>query len=291
MSNRLLAILALLLLLSGTVPAQASTSPWSDIDTGMQIALFAPPQTPDEPTILVALRIDPNLWNFSLHCATDRDGRALSLGAWAEQFGLTAAINASMYLPDARSSTAYLRSGGHINNPRIASKFGSFFVAGPKDPTLPNADLLDRTVDAWAERLDRYDMVVQNYRLISTNRRILWPQGGPVYSIAAVGQDGSGAILFLHCREPMTAFDFATMLLALPLDIRDVMYVEGGPQAGMLLHTEDSMRIWMGRHRADFWSTGNADAPLPNILGVTRRPDMQDPPVFVHLQQPAHLQP
>lgn len=291
MNSRRLAVLALFALLLALVAHPAHAGTWSDVDTGLQIAVFSPPETPEGPTVLVALRIDPNVWDFSLHTATGDGGTPLSLGAWAERLGLTAAINASMYLPDVRTSTGYLRAGEHINNQRITTKFGSFFVADPDDPSLPGADLLDRTTDPWSERLPHYRMVVQNYRLISANRRILWPQGGPVYSIAAVGQDASGSIIFLHCREPMTAYDFATMLLTLPLDIRDVMYVEGGPQAGLLLHTQEQTRIWMGRHRADFWGTGNAEAPLPNILGVKRRPDRCTRPLFEQPELPATPQP
>lgn len=44
---------------------------------------------------------------------------------------------------------------------------------------LPEADLLDRTVDDWEALLPRYRMVVQNYRLISSDRRLLWTPGGP----------------------------------------------------------------------------------------------------------------
>ncbi len=291
MHGKCLATLALIALLLQFASPSAHAGPWSEVETGLQIAVFSHPDTAEGPTVLVALRIDPNLWDFSLHTATGEGGYPLSLGAWAEKLNLGAAINSSMYLPDVRTSTGFLKAGEHVNNPRVTTKFGSFFVAAPDDPTLPQADLLDRTIDPWAERLPHYNMVVQNYRLISTNRRILWPQGGPEYSIAAVGQDGSGAILFLHCREPMTAHAFASMLLALPLDIHDVMYVEGGPQAGLLLHSQSQTRIWMGRHRADFWGTGNAEAPLPNILGARKRPETCPRPLFDFPQLPPTPQP
>lgn len=60
-------------------------------------------------------------------------------------------------------------------------------------------------------------MVVQNYRMISSDRRLLWKPGGPKHSISAVGRDGTGAILFILCREPITGVDFGALLLALPL--------------------------------------------------------------------------
>ncbi|MEI3478052.1 MAG: hypothetical protein V8Q84_01855 [Bilophila sp.] len=62
---------------------------------------------------------------------------SLSLGEWARRKDLVAAINASMYLPDGVTSTGYLRAGDVINNGRIASLFGAFFVAGPDAGDLP----------------------------------------------------------------------------------------------------------------------------------------------------------
>lgn len=79
-----------------------------------------------------------------------------------------------MYLPDGVTSTGYLRTGETVNNGRVVSKFGAFFVAGPDSPDLPGADLLDRSTDDWENLLPHYTMVVQNYRMISSDRRLLW---------------------------------------------------------------------------------------------------------------------
>ncbi|MGJ3521445.1 phosphodiester glycosidase family protein [Nitratidesulfovibrio sp. D1] len=266
------------------------TPGWTELDTGLQLGIFPAPDAPDGPERIVAVRIDPAYYEFSLHTTSEEGEPALSLTDWARRHDLNAVINASMYLPDARTSTGYLRNGAHLNNPRIGGNLGAFFVFGPlssdlpqadlPQADLPQADLLDRTADPWETLLPQYRSVVQNYRLIGANRRILWPQGGPLYSVAAVGQDGSGAILFLHCREPLTAWRFATILLALPIDIRDVMYVEGGPQAGLYLRTPVRTDIWMGRHPADFWSGGNAAAPLPNVLGARRKATPPQPGLF-----------
>lgn len=283
------AVLAILLLFAlpahaaeaRTDRARAAGAPvWTELDTGLQLGIFAAPDAPDGPERIVAVRIDPACYEFSLHTTSEEGEPALSLPDWARRHDLTTVINAGMYLPDVRTSTGYLRNGAHLNNPRIGNNLGAFFVFGPRSPELPPADLLDRTADPWETLLPQYRSVVQNYRLIGANGRILWPQGGPQYSVAAVGQDGSGAILFLHCREPLTAWRFAAILLALPIDIRDVMYVEGGPQAGLYLRTPARADIWMGRHVADFWSGGNADAPLPNVLGARRKVVPPQPGLF-----------
>ena len=169
----------------------------------------------------------------------------MPLEAWATRKGLIAATNASMYLPDGVTSTGYLRTGETVNNGRVVSKFGAFFVAGPDSPDLPGADLLDRSTDDWENLLPHYSMVVQNYRMISADRRLLWKPGGPKHSISAVGRDGTGAILFILCREPITGVDFGALLLALPIDVRVVMYTEGGSLAGLFLRTPVRSQIWL----------------------------------------------
>lgn len=308
---------------------------WRMLEKGLELGLF-PAQFGDSKFEVVVLRIDPAEFVFSVYTVS-QNGRALSLGEWARQHGLVAAINASMYLPDGVTSTGYLRVGETINNGRIVSKFGAFFVADPIRPggsegilepvgnvisetaaapelpaaeldspepssgtsenkansvdsspeeavspvsvnssrenisALPEADILDRSADNWEPLLPRYRMVVQNYRLISSDRRLLWTPGGPRHSIAAVGKDGAGRILFFLCREPLTGVEFGTLLLALPIDVHVVMYTEGGSQAGLLLDSATYKQIWMGRYLADIWTSGNLSAPLPNVIGIRRR--------------------
>lgn len=128
-----------------------------------------------------------------------------------------------------------------------------------------------RTPPGWEEQLKRYRLVVQNYRMISADRRILWSPGGPLYSISAVAVDGEGQILFLHCRQPVEAYAFAQQLLHLPLNVRTVMYVEGGGQAGLLVRSPALTRELVGQSAAGLLVTGDLRALLPNVLGARRR--------------------
>lgn len=220
---------------------------------------------------LTALRIDPEKFDFEL-CASSADGKGpRTLDTWGEERDLVAAINASMYREDGTTSTGYMRGGGHVNNPRLVDRFGAFFVAGPDAADLPRAAIIDRDMPDWKERIGRYDLVIQNYRMINADRRILWSPGGPLYSISAVAQDGAGHILFLHSRAPVEAYAFAQQLLHLPLDVRTVMYVEGGAQAGLLVRSHSLRRDMGGLHAPSLLVTGNLKALLPNVLGVRRK--------------------
>ena len=243
---------------------------WQELEAGLQFASFASSQA-ENATNIDMLRIDPALFRFSLHSVSAEGPAPHSLPDWAEQEDLALAINASMYLPDRVTSTGYLRYGAHVNNPRIHSKFGAFFVAEPDMPDLPLAAILDRERDLWAEQLPHYMLVVQNYRLIDTDGKVLWLPGGPEHSIAAVGQDRQGHILFIHCSTPMTGEAFAAALLRLPLALRSLMYVEGGSQAAMLARCPKLSRLWIGQSSTGFLQRTENGTALPNVLGVRRR--------------------
>lgn len=224
---------------------------------------------------LTVLRIDPENFDFILCAAGEGGQKAATLKDWAAAKGLAAAINASMYLPDNRTSTGYMRSGTYVNNPRIMGRFGAFFVAGPRKAGIPRACIIDRDQPGWRERLDDYDLVIQNYRMTNGDRRILWSPGGPLYSISAVAEDGSGHILFLHSQKPVEAYSFVQQLLHLPLDARTVMYVEGGAQAGLLVNSGGLKRELAAPHAPSLLVTGNLAAILPNVLGILPRSERQ----------------
>lgn len=246
---------------------------WRQLEPGLEFGEF---QLTDSEALLTALRIDPANFDFIL-CARSQDGGSLrSLNQWADQYKLTAAINASMYLPDASTSTGYMRQNGHFNNRRVVQRFGAFFVAGPDKPDLPGAAIVDRDDPQWEARISHYRLVIQNYRMTSADRRILWSPGGPHYSISAVAQTGDGRILFLHCRQPVEAYAFAQQLLHLPLNVRTVMYVEGGGQAGLLVRSAGWKRELAGLSAAGLLVTGDLRAQLPNVLGAVRKVNAKD---------------
>jgi uncharacterized protein YigE (DUF2233 family) len=224
-------------------------------------------------SIYMLVRIDPARYKFTLHMASE-DPPARSLVQWAARHELCAAINAGMYLPDRTTSTGYMRGANHINNKRIGGKLGAFFVANPRSDLpqkeqldLPPVDIIERGDPEWEDRLARYSLVVQNYRLISREGRILWPEGGAEHSIAAIARDREGRIIFILCDRPLSPTRFATYLRRLPLSLGTVMYVEGGGQAGIVLRERTTYTVWMGR-QSILQIMGHPDAPLPNIIGV-----------------------
>ncbi len=214
----------------------------------------------------VALRMDPQRCEIVLCSAALDGGLPRTPEQWAREYRLSAVINAGMYLPDGLTSTAYMRSGDKVNNGRIAEKYGSFFVASPRQPSLPEAALLDKDVDDWKVLLPQYEFAVQNFRLIGPEGVQRWPENGPRHSIAAVGMNAKGEIFFLHYETPVSVYEFVRVLREESgLNLTRAMYVEGGAQAVLGLWTPTEKIYRIGRHPANFLLGGPI---LPNILGV-----------------------
>ena len=272
---------------------QVPSLSWSVLLPGLELGIAELPESRSRETgsVFVFLRIDPAKYPFSLHMASEA-GASYSLVDWSLRENLRAGINASMYLPDNITSTGYMRKGDVVNNARIGGKLGAFFVAGSRNETVKAADIIERESEYWRSLLDDYDIVVQNYRLISSAGKVLWSSGGPENSIAAIAKDVRGRIIFTLCQEPLTAERFALYLKSFPLALKTVMYVEGGAQAGLFLRLDNVegtpgngqvalpgataiplsdgvIHIWKGRQNL-LKMRGNPHAILPNILGVPR---------------------
>ncbi len=259
----------LIILFLAALPIQVKAEKnWANIEQGLDMANFA--VSGQANTTIVALRFKQSFFDFQLYSISEDKTAPKTLTQWAQQYELVAAVNASMYLPDGITSTGHMRKGSYVNNKHIAKNFGAFFLSNPIVSNIEKSRVVDRDTKEWEVLLSQYQTVIQNYRLINSKRKILWSASEQEHSIAAVAEDGSGNILFLHCREPMKAHDFAQALLQLPLDVRTVMYVEGGVQAGLALNTAENNFFWGGWHPSDIFM-GAVSVALPNIIGVTRK--------------------
>jgi uncharacterized protein YigE (DUF2233 family) len=266
---------------------------WTTLEKGLELGLAQLPESvvKGNGACFVVIRIAPDHHEFTLRMASE-EGQSRSLPDWSLRGDLRAGINASMYLPDNRTSTGYMRRRDSVNNSSIGGRLGAFFVAGPRKPGLAEAAIVERDEPGWRDTLNAYDIVVQNYRLVNKGGVILWPDGGPEHSAAAVAVDGQGKVLFILSQEALTPMRFASYIKAFPIDVRSVMYVEGGAQAGCFVRTDDSrakggtsdaafagavpvpvpggvIHVWKGRQNV-LNLRGSPQAVVPNIIGIVR---------------------
>lgn len=273
---------------------------WRTLQPGLELGLTTLPESrplpahsgraPRQDACFVVLRIDPQRHSFTLSMASET-GQARSLADWSREERLLAGINAAMYREDMLTSTGYMRRGDTVNNSRIGGRLGAFFVAGREEDGAPGADIIEKGSPGWEARLEEYAIVVQNYRLVSSDGRLLWPDAGQEHSMAVVSKDGAGNILFILSQQPLSVSRFTWYLQHLPLDLATVMYVEGGRQAGLFVRLPasadeqarsvpqefpgataydvpgGSVHVWKGRQSL-LGARGNPDATLPNIIGV-----------------------
>jgi hypothetical protein len=189
---------------------------------------------------------------------------------WVREHKVLAVINASMFQDDHRTSVGYMRDGDRVNNGRW-NRDNAVFAAGPRDPSLPPVQILDRQCQDAPALAARYRVLVQNIRMLDCAGRNVWARQDRRWSTASVGSDGAGRVLLIHARSPWSTHDFIEILRALPLDLKRLMYVEGGPEASLYLEVEGKAVVAeMGSFETGFREDdGNGTFwPLPNVIAV-----------------------
>ncbi|MCF8066767.1 MAG: phosphodiester glycosidase family protein [Desulfarculaceae bacterium] len=264
----------MLLALAFALPSLAA-GPWQPWRPGLESARFAlegsgPSPRPE----LVVLRIDPARFAFRLLCAGNRGGKARTAREWSREFGLTAVINASMYMKDQLTSVGLMLAKGYVNNPRPAKGQNALLALDPLKRGLPPVRLYDLTQTPIGRLRLRYAALIQNYRLFTPAGKNLWKREDQKWSSAMVGQDHRGRVLFMICREVYPMTKMVERLLALPLGLRAAMYVEGGPEATLYAKEGDREISVVGSFgsRPEQTQANTEQWALPNVIGVVPIP-------------------
>ncbi len=262
----LLAALAAALLTADAAPAPAAPA-WRTLEPGLEYGLFdGPPGAPGDGKIAVA-RLDPEVFELHLlNASAPGQGTPLSAREWALRAGAAAAINASMYQPDYKTAVSMMRTREHVNQGHV-TRDRAALVFDRLDRSVPPVRIVDRDCEDLETARKRYGTVIQSIRMLSCEGKNVWAPSERRFSVAAVGTDGKGRVLFIHARSPWPVHDLVEALLALPLDLRRAMYVEGGPEAQLFVRGGGVEVERLGAAPAD---TG-AGWPVPNVIAAVRR--------------------
>lgn len=249
--------------------------PWIQLEPGLEFGAFiSPEKSPVGDNLIRILKIDPTHFQFRLlNASASSEGKRLSAKQWAQQNGMVAAINASMYQADKRTSVSLMKTFGHVNNSWY-SKDRALLVFDPKTESLPQAQILDRDCQKVSQLRTLYHTLVQSIRMISCDGKNVWEQQDKKWSTAAIGMNQTGDILFIHVRSPFSTHDLIDNLLKLPIQLKRAMYVEGGSEAQMYIHSGNNELEFVGSYST---GTSETDAnslawPIPNVVGITRLP-------------------
>jgi len=231
-------------------------------------ASLAPPVPVGDRRITI-VRVDPSRYRLRLLTARS-DGGARPLPAWVRDFGLTGAINASMYHPGG-GSTGMLVRDGHIEVARDNPSFGGVLAFGPRSSGLPPMRALGRSCggfDLPRLRAD-YRSLVQNYRLLDCDGAAIPWVDRKAYSAAAIGMDAEGHLVLVHSRTPYRMRTFARMLAEPRHRLHSLMFVEGGPEASLFVEAGGHAVREVGSYETGFREDDSNREfwELPNVLG------------------------
>ena len=245
---------------------------WDVLEPGLE---FATAQSPIPAAVgdslIRLLRVDPARFELTLLNSSAAGGTSRTAKEWAASYGLVAVINASLYQADHSTSVSLMKARGHTNNPRL-SKHNAVLLFDRLDAGVPPVQIVDRTCRDLGALRDHYAAAVQSIRMVSCTRHNVWsPQPEKKWSAAAIGLDTKGRLLFVHVRSPLSTHDLIDALLALPLDLRETMYVEGGPEAQLYISAGGRQLEFVGSHGSSFAGIENNYAlPIPNVIGLKR---------------------
>ncbi len=265
-------VLATVLSAGAAAPAPGPGE-WQVLEPGLEFGTFRAPKRAEAGDSLVrVLRIDPRRWELRLlNASAPEQGRMHTARDWCQENGLVAAINASMFQTDYRTSVSLMRTRTHVNNKRL-SKDNTVLAFDRVDDSVPPVQIIDRQCQDLETLRKKYGSLVQSIRMISCRGENVWKQQPHKWSTAAIGSDGQGNVLFIHVRSQYSTHDLADILLALPLDLKSAMYAEGGAEAQLYVSAGGQELEFVGRYgSALLEGVGAAAIPIPNVVGVGQR--------------------
>jgi len=253
--------------------ALACPAPVRELGPGItheRVAIDGTPAIPTTDDCLDVVRID--LGGHRLRVLTAlHDGGARALDRWLTDEKLVAGINAGMF-HDTLRSVGLLVTADAINNADDNPAFGGFLAFDPVDPASPPLVVAGRDCpdfDLTGLRA-RYRSISQSYRLVGCDGEAITWKDPKAYSAAAIGVDRDGRLVLLHARAPHRMRELSKT--AATLDLAGAIFVEGGPEASLVVRARDGAVSRVGSFETGFLEDDSNQAlwQLPNILGVER---------------------
>jgi hypothetical protein len=197
----------------------------------------------------------------------------MSVKEWARRFGFLAAINAGMYQSDISTSIGFMKNFEHVNNSWFSKNLKAVLAFNPKDDFRPGVRIIDTSCSDFAGLREKYNTFIQGIRMIDCGQRNVWGREDKSWSIAALGVDKDGNVLFIFTRSPYMVHDFIEIILGLPISIYNAIYLEGGVEASLYVSSGGFEMEKVGGYGTRFYNKyGNsASWPVPNVIGIVRK--------------------
>ena len=252
--------------------AGATESPWVALGGGLELGRFPLAGQGFPPAQVHVLRVDPRLWELTLHGLPSKESGGYTAREWSRREGLVAAINAGLYQADYRTHSGYMRADGTVFS-RGTNGYLSAAAFDPVSTDAPPFRIFDLDVDPLAAVTQRYRRVVQNLRMIKRPGENRWSPQDRRWSEAALGEDNEGRALLIFCGAPLPLDRLIGALLSLPLGLVAAQHLEGGSQAQFFVAAGGQTTELVGGDEGAFPAPyPNRPAwPIPNVIGIRAR--------------------
>jgi len=247
---------------------------WTEIDKGLYfIEMDSKIKSEFGNSKITILKISPKYYNFNLMSAKETKVYSLKTAkGWAKEKKLLAVINAGMFMEDYRTNMGYMKNYGFINNSKL-SKDKAIISFNRKDKTVPEIQIIDLEHQNWDTLKNKYNSYTQGIRMIDINQTNRWSQQNKKWSMVCMGIDKKGNALFIFTRSPYSVHDFNNILLESPVNIYNLMYLEGGPEASFYLNHNGTEIERFGSYETGYNENDENDESwhIPNIIGITKK--------------------
>jgi hypothetical protein len=247
---------------------------WKTLEPGLELSeIDAPVRSSIGDSRFTLVRVDPRHRKLRLLMASELGGEGKTAVEWAEEHKLFVVVNAGMFEKDHLTASHFMKNGTHVNNPKIKAD-NAFLAFDPVDGTVPKVQIIDRRCQDFEKLRKKYRTIIQGIRMVDCRQRNRWSVQPEKWSMVVAAMDKQDRIMFIFTRSPYRVHDFVDMLLGLPLDIRNMMYLEGGPEASLYLSAGGAVLRKFGGYETGFREhDGNSEfCPLPNVIGVLEKP-------------------
>lgn len=259
------------LVLFATDPEQPPA--WQELEKGLSYLSFTSPVSSSHGNGQIdVLRIDPRYFRFELLCAAEKHTWNRTMPEWVSEFGLVAGVNAGMFKID-QTSTGYMKNFDYVNNPVLAPAYQTVFACNALDSAQRDARLIDLSCERWEVQRHHYNTFSQCIRMMDCNGRNVWKMSEKKWSMVVLGEDHQGNLLFIFVRSPFRVAEYIDILKNLPLDLKSLMCLEGGPESSFCLNHPNLRLEKMGSYETGFFESDDNDRfwEIPNVIGIRRR--------------------
>ncbi|MFC1654748.1 phosphodiester glycosidase family protein, partial [Myxococcota bacterium] len=208
---------------------------WKQLEPGLELAVVgASIKSSHNDSKFTLVRIDPEKRDLKLLMVSELGGKKRTAPEWAKQHKLAVVVNAGMFEAYGDQSTAhfYMQNYKHVNNPKIAGQ-NAVLAFNRRDESVPRVQIIDRRCQDFSILRKKYHTLIQGIRMVDCRQKNTWSLQKKKWSMVVVAVDQKGRVLFLFTRSPYRVHNYIKMLLALPLGIHNMMYLEGGPETSL----------------------------------------------------------